>query len=593
MVARRRSHAPRRRWNADRRTADDRDLVKDYAAILDGYARDVVEGRIVACKWTRLACQRQIDDRKRAEADPAWPYEWDEWHVEDVCAFVELMPHIEGEWNSPTIVLEPWQVFILGCVFGWRRKVDGHRRFNTVYQEVARKNAKSAIASCIALYCLTCEGERGPQIKTAATTGDQARIIFDISKKMAERTPKFRASFGVHCYARSIACSQNAGTIKPINAKASTQDGLNPHLAILDELHAHKDRALFDVLKSARGARKNPLSWYVTTAGYNAQGVCYEQRTFGTKVLEGVFEADHYFVIIYTLDIAESDEEEGDDEFDESNWRKANPNLGVSVSLEQMREYAQEARLSPDSLGEFKTKRLNVWTSAQHAYLPMDRWRTCEGAFDLDHVAQFPAYAGLDLASKLDIAAFVVTWDIDGILFIWPRLYVPEEIVRPRTERGNVPYQRWVDSGHLIVTPGNITDYSFIEKDIDEAMRRFMIDEIAYDSWNAYDIVNRLTERGAPMVEFVQGPKSYCAPMREMLARVQAGRVRTNGHPVLKWMASNLIARRDANDNPAPDRKNAPDKIDGMTAALMGLGRSMVGDADATTLPADYTVTTA
>ncbi len=513
---------------------------------------------------------------------------WSPSHVEDVCRFVELMPHIEGDWGSPTIVLEDWQVFILGCVFGWRRRDDQRiRRFTTVYQEVARKNAKSAIASALTLYTLTCEGERGAQVKTAATTGDQARIIFDIAKAMAEATPAFLEAYGVECFAKSITTTRNGGgSLKPINAKASTQDGLNPHAAFLDELHAHKSRALFDVLKSATGARRNPLSWYVTTAGYDTIGVCFEQRKLATAILEQAFEADHYCAFIFTID-------DGDDEFDESVWAKANPNLGVSVFVDTLRSYALEAKRSPDTLAEFRTKRLNVWIGAASAYLNTQAYSAgCLGGFELDEVRDLPCYMGLDLASKLDLAALVMLWTAGDEWYLLPKFYVPEDSVSPRSERDGLPYLSWVNQGLLTATPGPVTDYVTIENDIREACSTFDVQEIAFDPWNAFELSGRLIADQYPMIEFRQGFASYNAPMKELQAAVIAGKLRTRGHPILRWMAGNLVARRDANDNVAPDKKKSGEKIDGWTAALMAKGRQMVSD-ESPPIPGDYAVVTA
>jgi phage terminase large subunit-like protein len=201
-----------------------------------------------------------------------------------VCDFIEKLPHVEGHLGDADMTLEPAQIFILSVVFGWRRVNDGLRRFSTVYIEMARKGAKSTLTAGVALYCLCCEGEVGPQIVIGATTGEQAGKVFNPAKKMVERTEDLREAFGSQAFSRSIACKSNGGFIQPINAKGKTQDGWNPHLGILDELHAHKDRALFDVIKSAFGARKNPLLWVITTAGFDTVGVCYEQRTFVTKI---------------------------------------------------------------------------------------------------------------------------------------------------------------------------------------------------------------------------------------------------------------------------------------------------------------------
>ncbi|MGL3208307.1 terminase large subunit domain-containing protein [Bradyrhizobium sp. BR 1433] len=221
--------------------------MRDYPGVAEQYCRDVLVGAVVAGKWTRLACRRHLQDLARS-GDDAFRYTFSTWHASDVCDFIQKLPHVEGKWASPTITLEPWQIWLLVCVFGWRRKSDGGRRFEQSYVEVARKNAKSALTSGVSLYCLTCDGEVGPQIKTAATTGGQARIVFDVASKMARGTPDLREAFGLEVMANSVVCHQNNGSIQPINAKSSTQDGLNPHLTVIDELHAHKDRSLFDVL---------------------------------------------------------------------------------------------------------------------------------------------------------------------------------------------------------------------------------------------------------------------------------------------------------------------------------------------------------
>lgn len=534
---------------------------RDYAGIANKYATDVIKRKIPACKWTRLACKRHLDDLKKKK----WAYYFDPWHAGDVCAFIEELPHVEGEWEDPKIVLTDSWIFILASIFGWRRKSDDRRRFDMAYIEMARKNAKSAISSGVALYGLTCEGEPGAQIKTAATTGDQARIVFGVAKKMAEKTPALIDAFDLEPLANSIVCKQNLGSIQPINAKASTQDGLNPHVSILDELHAHKTRDLYDVLKSARGARKNPLTWIITTAGYNLIGVCFEQHKYVKKFLEGTFDADHYFGIIYSIDV-------DDDPFSPESWKKANPNLGVITQLREFENYASDAQHSPESLTEFLTKRLNVWVSAKGGWLNMADWKKCAGEIDYDKLLDAECYGGLDLASTTDIAALVLVWRIEGKLYAWCRFYLPEETVNPRTEKGNVPYQVWASQGLLTLTPGNVTDYAFIERDIRAALKTFNVKGIAYDPWNAYDLVNRLTEDSAPMFEFRQGPKSYHPPMMAFERHLKNLSFRFNDNPVLTWMASNIVARKDVNENMAPDKKNSEEKIDGIVALLMALG---------------------
>ena len=546
---------------------------RDYVAIANRYAREAAADRKGkwTCKWVRLAAKRHLDDLKRTKK--GWKYHFDDWHAHDVCDFIEKLPHVEGTWNTATIHLEPAQIFWLVCIFGWRRKSDGLRRFTTVYIEVARKNAKSTLAAGVALYCLTCEGEIGPQIIIGATTGEQAKKVFAPAKRMVETTSELREAFQVEALAKSIPCWANGGFIQTINAKSSTQDGWNPHVAFLDELHAHKDRGLYDVIRSAFGARKNPLLWVITTAGYDVTGVCYEQRTLVTKILETVVEADHYFGVIYTLD-------EGDDPYNPKVWIKANPLLGVSVNFDELTGYAKEAKSSPDSHGEFVTKRLNVWMRAKKGHINIAAWIKCSGTVDLDDLIGVPCWGGLDLASVWDMNSFRLVWKVGNRIKTWGRRYLPEETIAPRTERGNVPYQTWHRAGLLVATPGNVTDYSFIEKDILWALETFNVQSIGFDPWNATDLVNRLLEKNAPMVTFRQGTPSFNGPMKELDCLYLSGLLDHGGDPILSWNASNVIARRDVNDNKAPDKSKSQEKIDDYVALLMALGMMAGAEED-------------
>jgi phage terminase large subunit-like protein len=530
------------------------------------------------CKWVRLAAKRHLNDLKRA-GKRGCPFYFEPWWANDICDFAEKFPHVEGEWDTANIELEPPQIFILASVFGWRRKGTGRRRFTKAYIEAARKFAKSTLSAIVAHYCLACEGSVGPQVVIGATTGEQALKVFRPAKLMAEKLPDYRDEFGVECFVRSITCAESGGFIQPINAKSSTQDGWNPQVGILDELHAHKDRGLYDVIRSAFGSRKSPLMWIITTAGYNIAGVCYEQHLETRKILEDVIQADHVFGIIFTLD-------EGDDPHDERKWIKANPLLGVTPTLESMREFSIEAKSSPQAAGEFKTKRCNIWTSAKSAWLNMEFWPRQNGA-DIDYAAlrDITCFGGLDLASVSDIAAFVLIWMHAGRLKFRGRYYLPEETVRPRTERGNVPYQTWVDQGWLTTTPGETIDYDFIERDIDEARDSFAIKEIGFDKWNSTQVVNNLLDKNAPMVQVRQGSITYNAPMLEFERLWIRGAIDHGGDPVMRWMLSNVVARMGLNNDMAPDRKNSHEKIDGPVSLLMAMARAMTPP---TTKPSKY-----
>lgn len=530
---------------------------QDYCSIAWQYAVGAINDkkRVKYCQFVRLAALRFLKDYRNSRR--SWVF--DPWHGNDVCDFIEKLPHVEGTWDTPEIRLEPAQVFILVCVFGFRKKTDGTRRFSDVYIEMARKGAKSTLTSGVSLYCLTCEGEQGPQIVIAATTAEQAGKVFNPARGMVNKSSELREAFDLTAWAKSITCDQNQGFIQPINSKSSTQDGWNPHMAVTDELHGHKERGLHDVLKSAFGARKNPLMWRITTAGYIINGVCFEQRTMVTKILDGIIEADHYFGIIFTLD-------EDDDALDESAWVKANPMIGITPSLSEMRSYAKEAAAAPGVMGEFKTKRLNIWTTSKGGWLNMERWKRLPGNARLPD--DLPIWGGIDLAAVSDITALALCWWDGPELNISGRYYLPEAAVELRNQRGDFTYKHWHEQGHLIITPGDRTDYDFIERDIIQIGADFDVQQFGYDPFNATHMVNRLTEEGLPMVEIRQGPRTLHPAMQEFERRMLGNELRHDGNPVLTWAASNVVARRDANNNMAPDKKHSMDKIDPVSAVL-------------------------
>ncbi len=537
---------------------------KDYLSIAKAYSAEVLKDRrhrqFGQYEW--LACRRWRDDFKKPKTKTFTFSE--EWAVK-ACRFIEKLPHVKGTWESKNITLEPWQIFMLCNLFGWRKKSNGTRRFSRLYLEIGRKNAKSTIAGGIALFCLACEDEVGPEIIVGATTGAQAKKVFEPMKMMVRKAPFLAAEHSIIPWSYRIECQLNDGEVFCINAKSSTQDGHNPHVVVLDELHAHKDRGLFDVMRSSMGSRRNPLFLQITTAGYSTTGVCYEQRTLSNKILTREIEADHFFCMIFTID---QDDLKKHREFDESIWRKANPNLGTSVSLEEMRAYALEAKSSPDSLYEFLTKRLNVWSTARGAWLNGVELQNCPGdKGPLSRTAT--TYGGLDLASTTDITSFAVVQERKGIVRCKAWHWVPEDLVTEATEKRNIPYQTWVDQGWLLTTPGNVTDYDYIQEKIEDLAAFYSLENTAYDPWNAVQLVSKLSASGVEMVEFRQGVMSYNASMKDIGRRVKSGQIDLGRNPVLLWMFGNVVARYDVNDNMAPDRKASEGKIDGFVAVAM------------------------
>lgn len=543
---------------------------RDFFQIALDYATEA-QTEAWAGKWTKLATKRFLDDLEREDAD----FEFSEWHCRDACLFMENLPHVEGIWDKPTIVLHRSDVFFMANLFGFRKKADGTRRFSTALKAMARKNAKSTIASCVALYCQIKEDEVGPQVVSAATTGSQARIVFSVAKKMVDKLADLREAFDLRPFANSIVSMSNGGTFKPINAKASTQDGLNPSCVVLDEIHAHPNADLLNVLRSAAGARRSPLFLYCTTEGYENPGPWHELRGFAKQVLEGSVIADHFFAVYYQID-------DEDDIFDEACWIKANPLMEVNpILLAEIKKEAIEAKVMPGKLAEFKIKRLNRQSATATGWIRFEQWQACEKEVDLDWLAQFPCYGGLDLASTTDLCSFRLVWDIEGVYYTWGRRWVPEEAVHLRTTRGTVPYAAWTEAGIVEQLPGKVVNHDLMCAQIIDDCERFKVMAIGYDKWNAAQVVAKLDEAGIEMMEFIQGPKSYHPAMQEFERAYLSERFVHGGDPVLTWCAANLVARLDVNLNQAPDKKKSADKIDDMVALLMAIG-TLIGDAEGT-----------
>jgi len=543
----------------------------DYVKTALNYARTAIadESKNFG-KWIKLAAKRFLNDYERAKS-PDCKFVFEEWFANDVCTFAERMPHVEGVWDRPNIVLHPSHIFFLVQLFGFRDRETMNRRFTSAVFAVARKNAKSTLAAVILLYCLTCEDEVGPQVISAATTGDQAKIIFGYAKRMVEKTRDLQERFKIKAFSKAIACFENGGNFRPINAKASTQDGLNPSAVGLDEIHAHKSHDLVNVLKSAAGGRRNPLYLYTTTEGYDNPGPWGELRHFGKQILEDVIQAEHFLIIYYGID-------DEDNEFDSSVWIKANPLITVNPILAtEIAKEAIEAKAMPGKASEFKIKRCNRPAQSARGEINLHKWKLCNGPVNLEEMKSLPCYAGLDLASTMDMCSLVLLWrkvlpDESRMYYCKPYYWVPDNQIKLREERGIVGYEAWVRAGHVCKTPGETIDYAYIEKTIYEVYRTFGIKNMAYDMWRASDLVSRLSDDGIPLIQFIQGFRSYSPAFDELEIAYTSGKLAHAGNPVLTWNASNLVARRDVNLSRAPDKQKSADKIDGMCSLMMAFG---------------------
>lgn len=537
---------------------------RDYLAIAKKYARDVSIGKILACKWVKLACQRQTEDLKKY--GKKGPYEWSEPEAHRVCRFIELLTHTKGELAGQRVVLEPWQIFILTTVFGWRRRADGGRRFRRVYIEVPRGSGKSTLSSGVALYCLLADHEPGAEVYSFATTRDQAKIVFGDAKVMAENNPALRERFGLQVLANALYVPSTNSTFQAKSAEGSTLDGLNTHLAVVDELHAHKTRAVYDVVETSLGKRRSSLLWCITTAGFDTSGICYEVRTMCTKVLSRLADDETQFAIIYTID-------DGDDWSSMEALEKANPNWGVSVRPEVITSLLQKAKTLPSAINNFKTKHLDVWCSARSAWLDMRAWKRCETTgLELSDFEGQPCFIGLDIGSKSDLTVktYLFPFEEDGKdkYALFCECWLPSKAIETST---NSQYSGWVRSGYIQETDGAMTDLNVIEESIREDLSRFDVQTVTYDPWQATQIATSLSDEGAPMLECRFTVQNVSDPMKTLEALVIDGRIVHDGNPVMAWMMGNVEARIDAKDNIFPRKERHENKIDGAVAAILAL----------------------
>ena len=578
-----------------------------------GYARDVVKGKIDVCQYVKRACQRQLDDLERFKDDDIFVFVPEA--AEHICWFIEQLPHVKGPKaksmaegvERSRIYLEPWQCFLLATVFGWRRKDTGGRRFRRTYIEVPRGNAKSTISSGVALYCLALDGEQGADIYSAARTRDQARIVYGDAWDMLKRSPDIEGELGItkprtRTTGGNIFHTASGSKFVPLSRESTNLDGLNIHVAVVDELHAHDKRDIYDVIETGTAKRNASLMWCITTAGSNTAGICYEVRTYAIKVLERVVEDESVFGIVYTLD-------DGDDWRIEKDLAKANPNWGVSVFPDQVMNLCRKAQAQASAQNNFVTKHCNLWVNADVQWMEMRAWdRMARPDMKPEDFEMCPLYIGLDLATKVDIAAksriFVKLFpkwapcaehDSPGRVecrecyskkpgepeeahyFVFLTSYLNETAVE---DGRNSQYQGWAIDEWLTKTPGDVTDFGVIKGEIFKDVKAFrMLRDVSYDPWQSAQLAQELEDKGIETNEARQTVAVMSAPMKEFESLVLTGRLHHTGDPVFRWMVSNVVAHLDAKENVFPRKQQPENKIDGVVASIMALGRAL-GEVD-------------
>ena len=532
----------------------------------DGYARDAVSGKITVNKWVRLACERHLHDLKEQKSDK-FPFYFDSDAAEKAVKFIELMPHTKGKWalERKTLMLEPWQKFFVANVFGWKKKKNGLRRYRRALLWVPRKNGKSAIAAGIGLYMLTADGEYGADVYSGATTEKQAWEVFKPAQLMAKKTPALCEAYGIEVNASNMNSPDTGSKFEPLIGNPG--DGSSPHCAIVDEYHEHKDDRLVDTMETGMGAREQPLLLMITTAGDNLSGPCYDMQLQAQKMLDGAIKDDSTFALIYGID--------AEDKWDTVKaLKKANPNYGISVSEDFLKDQLQKAKQNARKQSIFMTKHLNVWVGSKDAFFNIDKWNHCgDSSLSMESYRGRQVYIGLDLASKVDIAALeILIPEPDGSYVHFSKHYLPYEAAQQEH------YIGWMRDGWLTVTDGEIIDYSEIEQDILELSSFFEIQELAYDPFQATMLVTRLMEQGVPVVEMRPTVLNFSEPMKELDSVIRSGRIKHVGNPVFTWMLSNVTAKLDKKDNIYPNKERPENKIDGPVALIMALGRAMNQD---------------
>lgn len=496
--------------------------------------------------------------------------------------FAECLKHMEGAVAGQPFHLEPWQQAVIGNIFGWKRHdAQGRvvRRYREVLKYVPRKNGKTPLAAGICNYVLFCDDERGKQIVSAAAEKEQATLLYRQAKGMIEQEPELSSRCRVYrAYKSIVLLEDEASVYKVISADADTKHGGTPTLVLVDELHAQPNRDLVDVLQTSMASanRTQPLLIHITTADFDRESICNEKYDYACKVRDGVIDDPAFLPVIYEATLE-------DDWTDEEVWAKANPNLGVSVSLEYLRRECKRAQETPSYENTFKRLHLNIRTQNDVRWLRLEDWDRCAGAIDEAALAGRPCYGALDLSSKVDLTAWVLTFpptEADPLWRVLPRFFVPLENARARERRDRVPYETWGRQGLVKLTEGNVVDYAFVVAQVRADARAFGVRSIAYDPWSATQIALQLQDDGATMVEFGQGFKSMSEPTKELEKLVVSGGLAHGGNAVLRWMASNVSVEEDAAGNKKPSKKKSTERIDGIVGLVMGLGLALVNPSD-------------
>ncbi len=498
-----------------------------------------------------------------------------------VKSFIENLTYSKGEWAGKQFKLLPWQwQEIILPLFGTLKK-DGLRQYRTCYVEVPKKNGKSEIGAALALYMLCADGEGAPEVYGAAADREQAGLIYHAAASMVMHNPILSKALKVVDSRKRIIYPKNNGFYQVLSAESYNKHGISPSAILFDEIHAQPNAELWETLTAGTDyARSQQLVFAMTTAGiYRKQSLWWKLRTRAQQVNAGIIQDPRFLPVLYIAD------PENDNVEDEELWKRVNPSLGQIFTLDKIRQDYQEAKNNPIDFQNFKRFRLNIPIRSLSKWMRMDKWDKNDGAINEELLQGRRCYGGLDLSLKLDMTAFILVFEPDneGIVDIVCKFYCPEEGIMKRSQVDRVPYGVWQKQGYLVATPGETVDYTFIEKDMIDMIKKYDIQQIGFDPWKATSTYNRIMAEfnptndpsGFQMVEVRQGAKSMHEPAQDLLVNVMNGKIRHGGNPILRWNMDNMVMRADANENLAPDKAKAVERIDGGVALIMAWGRML------------------
>lgn len=491
--------------------------------------------------------------------------------------FHKFLRHSKGQWAGKPFELLDWQwEDLIAPLFGWMR-ADGTRRFRRSYAEIAKKNGKSTIASGIGLYLLVGDKEAGAEVYSAAADQQQASIVHGEAIHMVRASDALSAVLKINETTKNIAFARTNSWYRALSSEAETKEGLNAHGIIIDELHAWHGRALWDALRFAGRARRQPLVFVITTAGDDPLSVCREQHDYAKGILRGEIVDTRYFAYIRAAQQVSEGDEVDDDWKDPEAWKRANPSYGITIDPQDFAADAKEAEKTPTGVASFKRYSLNVWAQSANPWLNVADWQACREDFEEESLDGQTCFGGLDLSSRYDLAAFVLDFPQEHWHYLLPFFWLPEATVK----NPDYPeqYRVWAAQGFLRTTPGNVVDYGFIKRDIIQLSERYDLREFAFDPWNAEKLTQELEEEnGIKRFAFGQTISNFAEPMKEFERLILSRGLRHNGHPVMQWCVGNVTVKCDPNGNlrPVKPEHGSKKKIDGVVAAVMALGRALL-----------------